>query len=89
MTCPEEITFVLYEQDDSMPEDDGFPAEDGPYGYCVAIKTPQGTLYLNGSEQSDIGYESADEAIAAVKKWCLDRGYDPPFVRFKLTAKHQ
>jgi hypothetical protein len=89
VTCPDEVTFELFESDESMPEDEFFDAQDGPRGYCVAVKTPQGDLFLNSTEESEIGFATADDAIEAVKKWCLQRGYHPPFARFKLKATRQ
>lgn len=81
MPC-NEVTFTLREETEPI-EDVGGPERQG---WAVYIKTPQGSLALNGGEYSDIGFDTADEAIAAVKKWCVDRGFKEPFIHFKVKS---
>lgn len=82
MTC-NEVTFTLSEDTEQDDYDD--PTTER-HGWSVYIKTPQGSLALNGSEHSDMGFTTADEAIAAVKKWCVDRGFKEPYVHFKVKS---
>lgn len=81
MTCPETITFELARLTEDWP--DG--SQDT--GWAVFVKTPDGDLCLRGDEYSSIGFETADDAIDAVCKWCLGRGYHEPNIMFDLTAR--
>ncbi len=75
MPCPEQVTFCI--------------SEEGDEGWAASVQTPtQGDLYLNTSnEAGDVaGFHTADEAIMAVKKWCVSRGYHEPTVDFVVTA---
>lgn len=80
MPCPDQITFELYR----LTED--WPDGSSDTGWSVWVKTPDQDLCLGGDEYSSIGFPTADDAIDAVVKWCLGRGFHEPAIMFNLTA---
>lgn len=85
MTCPETVEFSI----DEITED--WPDGSQDHGYMITIKVEEDDgpkqYTFGGDEFSDIACDTADEAIAIVKKWCVDRGYHEPLAMFTITAR--
>ena len=74
------IEWHSYENDDLADNADPSPTHDE--GWYVYLEG-HGEI---GPDYFGPGYATADEALAAVKRWAEDRGfaYEPPSIRFTL-----
>jgi hypothetical protein len=66
----------------------GEPEDDWDHGWNAVVHTPTEDFWLGGIDTLDIdvAFDTADEAIDAIRKWCAQRGFEFGPVEFRITA---